>query len=190
MQARFPARRRARFRTGFSRSGRAAVDLRAWRRRRPRTSAAQGPQGAPQGIDALMGTQRLMRQRVNRVHLASTTLWRLGLDARPYSLTEPNPPDSGLTEALEQRSRAVENSPSTTQRQDIFYINFGGTGHGPRCGSLHGSDTGGKTAISARTMSALQQHVNSQRRLIRASGPRCPQKPILPANSTLYASKR
>jgi len=49
-----------------------------------------GPQG--QGVDALWGTQRVRRQRVNSIHYSFyDTVGDSALNARPYSLKEANP---------------------------------------------------------------------------------------------------
>ena len=48
--------------------------------------------GGPKGVSALWGTDRVMRQHVNRVHYRFyDTYGNSGLNARPYSLTEANP---------------------------------------------------------------------------------------------------
>jgi trimeric autotransporter adhesin len=53
---------------------------------------AQGPPGA-QGVAALWGVQRVLRQRANRVRFSFyDTFTDSALDARPYSLTQANPP--------------------------------------------------------------------------------------------------
>jgi hypothetical protein len=86
---------------------------------------------APQGIDALMGTQRLVRQRVNRVHFSVyDTFGDSALNARPYSLTEPNPAKiSGWTEAAGINIGGPLKIPHVYDGTDktFFYINFGGT---------------------------------------------------------------
>jgi hypothetical protein len=86
---------------------------------------------APQGIDSLMGTQRLARQRVNRVHFSVyDTFGDSALNARPYSLTEPNPPKiSGWTETAGINIGGPLKIPHVYDGTDktFFYINFGGT---------------------------------------------------------------
>jgi hypothetical protein len=86
---------------------------------------------APQGIDALMGTQRLARQRVNRVHFSVyDSFGDSALNARPYSLTEPNPPKiSGWTETAGVNIGGTLKIPHVYDGTDktFFYINFGGT---------------------------------------------------------------
>jgi hypothetical protein len=85
---------------------------------------------APQGIDTLMGTQRLARQRVNRVHFSVyDSFGDSALNARPYSLTEPNPPKiSGWTETAGVNIGGPLKIPHVYDGTDktFFYINFGG----------------------------------------------------------------
>jgi hypothetical protein len=86
---------------------------------------------APQGIDALMGTQRLARQRVNRVHFSLyDSFGDSALNAKPYSLTEQNPPKiSGWTETAGVNIGGPLKIPHVYDGTDktFFYINFGGT---------------------------------------------------------------
>jgi hypothetical protein len=90
-----------------------------------------GPRGGPQGIESLMGVQRLMRQRVNRVHYSFyDTFGDAALNARPYSLTEANPPKiSGWTESAGFNIGGPLKIPHVYDGTDktFFYINFGGT---------------------------------------------------------------
>jgi carboxypeptidase family protein len=90
-----------------------------------------GPRGGPQGIEGLMGVQRLMRQRVNRVHYSFyDTFGDSALNARPYSLTEANPPKiSGWTESAGFNIGGPLKIPHFYDGTDktFFYINFGGT---------------------------------------------------------------
>ena len=72
-----------------------------------------GPRGGPQGIEALWGAQRVMRQRINRIHFSFyDTFGDSALNARPYSLYQANPPKiSSWTESVGiQHGRAAENS--------------------------------------------------------------------------------
>ncbi len=92
----------------------------------------RGPaQGPPQGIEAIMGTQRLMRQRVNRVHLSFyDSFGDSALEARPYSLTESNPPKiSGWTESAGVNIGGPLKIPHIYDgtNKTFFNINFGGT---------------------------------------------------------------
>ncbi len=92
----------------------------------------RGPaQGPPQGIEAIMGTQRLMRQRVNRVHFSFyDSFGDSALDARPYSLTESNPPKiSGWTESAGVNIGGPLKIPHIYDgtNKTFFNINFGGT---------------------------------------------------------------
>jgi hypothetical protein len=49
--------------------------------------------GAPQGVAALWGMQRVLRQRINRVRASFYDEYGNSVfNARPYSITEPNPP--------------------------------------------------------------------------------------------------
>ena len=53
----------------------------------------RAPAGRPQGVPALFGLQRVMRQRANQVHLSLyDTYTNSAFDAQPYSLTQINPP--------------------------------------------------------------------------------------------------
>jgi trimeric autotransporter adhesin len=52
-----------------------------------------GPRGGPQGLPALFGMQRVLRQRANRVRISFYDEYSNSVfNARPYSLTEANPP--------------------------------------------------------------------------------------------------
>ena len=91
----------------------------------------RGPQRAPQGIDALMGAQRLLRQRINRTHYSFVdTFGDSALNARPYSLTQANPPKiSGWTETAGFNMGGPLKIPHIYDGSDktFYYINFGGT---------------------------------------------------------------
>ena len=91
----------------------------------------RGPQRGAQGIDALMGAQRLLRQRINRVHYSIyDTFGDSALNARPYSLTQVNPPKiSGWTESAGLNIGGPLKIPHVYDGSDktFFYINFGGT---------------------------------------------------------------
>ncbi|MBZ5697398.1 MAG: carboxypeptidase regulatory-like domain-containing protein [Acidobacteriia bacterium] len=88
------------------------------------------PRG-PQGIDALMGAQRLLRQRINRVHYSFyDTFGDSALNARPYSLTERTPLKiPGWTESAGFNMGGPLKIPHVYDGTDktFFYINFGGT---------------------------------------------------------------
>jgi len=90
-----------------------------------------GPRGGPQGIEGLMGVQRLMRQRVNRVHFSIyDTFGDSALNARPYSLTQVNPPKvSGWNESAGFNIGGPLKIPHIYDGTDktFFFINFGGT---------------------------------------------------------------
>jgi trimeric autotransporter adhesin len=91
----------------------------------------RGPQRGPQGIDALMGAQRLLRQRINRTHYSFTdSFGDSALNARPYSLTQVNPPKvSGWTETAGFNMGGPLKIPHIYDGSDktFYYINFGGT---------------------------------------------------------------
>jgi hypothetical protein len=62
---------------------------------RPGGGGRPGPggRGAPQGVQALYGMQRVIRQRINRVRMSFYNEYgNAALNARPYSLTQPNAP--------------------------------------------------------------------------------------------------
>jgi hypothetical protein len=90
-----------------------------------------GPPGGPPGIEGLMGVQRVFRQRVNRVHYSFyDTFGDSALNARPYSLSEPNPPKiSGWTESAGLNIGGPLKIPHVYDGTDktFFFINFGGT---------------------------------------------------------------
>lgn len=154
----------------------------------------RGPQGAPQGIDALMGTQRLMRQRVNRVHFSFyDTFGDSALNARPYSLTEPNPPKiSGWTESAGINLGGPLKIPHVYDASDktFFYINFGGTWSRspvdsfatvPTQAERNGDFSADNVLLYSNTFNAATQTYSNT--LV----PGCPQNcSILPANSNSY----
>ncbi len=90
----------------------------------------RGPQGGPQGIDALWGAQRVMRQRINRIHYSFyDTFGDSSLNARPYSLYQANPPKiSSWTESAGMNIGGPLKIPHIYDGSDktFFYINFGG----------------------------------------------------------------
>jgi hypothetical protein len=90
-----------------------------------------GPPGGPQGIEALMGAQRLLRQRINRMHYSFyDTFSDSAFNARPYSFTEANPPKiSGWNESAGLNIGGPLKIPHVYNGTDktFFYINFGGT---------------------------------------------------------------
>ena len=91
----------------------------------------RGPQGGPQGVAALWGAERLNRQRINRMHFSIySTYGNTGLDARPYSLYEANPPKvPGWNESAGMNMGGPLKIPHVYDGTDktFFYINFGGT---------------------------------------------------------------
>ncbi len=92
---------------------------------------ARGPRGAPQGVAALWGAQRVMRQRINRMHYSFyDTVGDSALNARPYSLYQANPPKiSSWTESAGMNIGGPLKIPHVYDGSDktFFYINFGGT---------------------------------------------------------------
>jgi trimeric autotransporter adhesin len=91
----------------------------------------RGPQRGAQGIEALMGAQRLMRQRINRTHYSFyDTFGDSALNARPYSLTQANPPKvSSWTESAGFNIGGPLKIPHVYDGSDktFFFINVGGT---------------------------------------------------------------
>jgi trimeric autotransporter adhesin len=96
-----------------------------------RGGGGRGPQGGPQGVDALWGAQRLMRQRINRIHYSFyDTFGDSALNARPHSLYEANPPKiSSWTESAGLNIGGPLKIPHVYDgtEKTFFYINFGGT---------------------------------------------------------------
>ncbi len=91
----------------------------------------RGPQGGPQGVAALWGAQRVMRQRINRIHYSLyDTVGDSALNARPYSLYEANPPKiSSWTQSAGMNIGGPLKIPHVYDGTDktFFYVNFGGT---------------------------------------------------------------
>ena len=91
----------------------------------------RGPRGGPQGVTALWGAQRVLRQRINRVHFSFyDTFGDSAFNARPYSLYEANPPKiSSWTESAGLNIGGPLKIPHVYDGTDktFFYINFGGT---------------------------------------------------------------
>ena len=149
---------------------------------------------APQGIDALMGTQRLARQRVNRVHFSFyDTFGDSALNARPYSLTEQNPPKiSGWTETAGLNIGGPLKIPHVYDGTDktFFYINFGGTWSRnpvdsfatvPNAAERIGDFSADNVLLYNNTYNAATQTYSS------TPVPGCPQTClILPASSSNY----
>ena len=109
----------------------------------------RGPQRGPQGVDALWGAQRVMRQRINRMHYSFyDTFGDSALNARPYSLYEANPPKiSGWTESAGFNMGGPLKIPHIYDgtRQDIFLHQFWRHMVAQPGGFVrHGSDGGGK----------------------------------------------
>jgi hypothetical protein len=90
-----------------------------------------GPRSGPQGVDALWGAQRVMRQRINRVHYSIyDTFGDSALNARPYSLYQANPPKiSSWTESAGFNMGGPLKIPHIYNGTDktFFFINFAGT---------------------------------------------------------------
>jgi len=90
----------------------------------------RGPQG-PQSIEALWGAERVSRQRINRTHFSFyDTFGDSALNARPYSLTQVNPPKvSSWTDTAGMNIGGPLKIPHVYDGTDktFFYINFGGT---------------------------------------------------------------
>ncbi len=82
-------------------------------------------------MGALWGAQRVMRQRINRIHYSIyDTFGDSALNARPYSLYQANPPKvSGWTEQAGMNIGGPLKIPHIYDGTDktFFYINFGGT---------------------------------------------------------------
>jgi hypothetical protein len=92
----------------------------------------RGPgQRGPQGVAVLWGAQRLLRQRINRVHYGFyDTFSDSALNARPYSLTGSNPPKiSGWRQSAGFNMGGPLKIPHVYDgtEKTFFYINFGGT---------------------------------------------------------------
>jgi hypothetical protein len=91
----------------------------------------RGPQSGPQGVAALWGAQRVLRQRINRVHYSFyDTFGDSAFNARPYSLYEANPSKvSSWTESAGLNIGGPLKIPHVYDGTDktFFYINFGGT---------------------------------------------------------------
>ncbi|HLJ24610.1 MAG TPA: TonB-dependent receptor [Candidatus Acidoferrales bacterium] len=91
----------------------------------------RGPQGGAQGVGALWGAQRVMRQRINRVHYSIyDTFGDSALNARPYSLYQANPPKvSGWNEQAGMNIGGPLKIPHVYDGTDktFFYLNFGGS---------------------------------------------------------------
>jgi Carboxypeptidase regulatory-like domain len=90
----------------------------------------RGPQRGAQSIEALMGVQRLLRQRINRTHYSFYDMFGdSALNARPYSLTQVNPPKiSGWTETAGFNMGGPLKIPHLYDGSDrtFFFLNFGG----------------------------------------------------------------
>jgi hypothetical protein len=90
-----------------------------------------GGRGGPPGVDALWGTQRVMRQRINRVHYSFyDTFGDSALNARPYSISEVNPPKiSSWTESAGINIGGPVKIPHVYNGTDktFFFVNFSGT---------------------------------------------------------------
>lgn len=90
-----------------------------------------GPGGPPPGVDALWGVERLNRLRANQIHFSIyDTYGNSAFNARPYSLSEPNPPKiASWTETAGMNIGGPLKIPHIYNGTDktFFYVNFGGT---------------------------------------------------------------
>jgi len=90
-----------------------------------------GPGGPPPGVDALWGVERLNRLRANQVHFSIyDTYSNSAFNARPYSLSEANPPKiSSWNESAGMNIGGPLKIPHVYNGTDktFFYVNFGGT---------------------------------------------------------------
>lgn len=90
-----------------------------------------GPGGPPPGVDALWGVDRLNRIRANQVHFSFyDTYGNSALNARPDSLSEPNPPKiASWTETAGMNVGGPLKIPHVYNGTDktFFYINLAGT---------------------------------------------------------------
>ncbi|MBZ5644359.1 MAG: carboxypeptidase-like regulatory domain-containing protein [Acidobacteriia bacterium] len=90
----------------------------------------RGPRGGPQGVDALWGAQRVIRQRINRVHYSFyDNFGDSALNARPYSLYQANPPKiSSWTESAGINIGGPLKIPHVYDGTDktFFYVNLEG----------------------------------------------------------------
>jgi trimeric autotransporter adhesin len=91
----------------------------------------RGPQGPPQGIEALWGVDRLNKLRANRVHFSIYDSYgNSALNARPYSLSEANPPKiASWAESAGMNLGGPLKIPHVYDGTDktFFYVNFGGS---------------------------------------------------------------
>jgi hypothetical protein len=91
----------------------------------------RGPRGGPQGVAALWGAQRVMRQRINRIHYSFyDTYGNSAFNARPYSLYQANPPKiSSWSESAGFNMGGPLKIPHIYDGTDktFFYINYGGS---------------------------------------------------------------
>jgi trimeric autotransporter adhesin len=98
---------------------------------RGRGGGGGSPEGPLPGVDALWGVQRLNRLRANQVHFSFyDTFGDSALNARPYSLTEANPPKiSSWTDTAGMNMGGPLRIPHVYNGADktFFYINFSGT---------------------------------------------------------------
>jgi trimeric autotransporter adhesin len=95
-----------------------------------RGGGGRGPAQRPQGVAALYGVQRLMRQRINRVHYSFyDTTADSALNARPFSLTGVTAPKvSGWSQTAGGNIGGPLKIPHIYDGTDktFFYVNFGG----------------------------------------------------------------
>lgn len=96
-----------------------------------RGRAARIAPGGPQGVASLWGAQRVMKQRLNRVHFSVyDTFGDTALNARPYSLTVANPPKiNGWNDTAGFNMGGPLKIPHIYDGTDktFFFINFSGS---------------------------------------------------------------
>ncbi len=91
----------------------------------------QAARPAPQGVAALWGMQRVIRQRINRVRASFYNQYgNSAFDARPYSITQANPPKIGAwTEQIGGNLGGPLVIPHLYDGRDktFFFLNFDST---------------------------------------------------------------
>ena len=91
----------------------------------------QAARAPPQGVAALWGMQRVMRQRINRVRASFYNQYsNSAFDARPYSITQANPPKIGAwTEQIGGNLGGPLVIPHLYDGRDktFFFLNFDST---------------------------------------------------------------
>ena len=114
----------------------AEADAAAHPRQRFEEAGAEGGRArqnaaAPQGVAALWGMQRVIRQRINRVRASFYNQYgNSAFDAKPYSITQANPPKIGAwTEQIGGNLGGPLVIPHVYDGRDktFFFINFDST---------------------------------------------------------------